>query len=87
MPYLGCLTYLLVLLPDSALDLALECDGPCHFKDEIDEAYGIHIESDEQRQRVLESAGWRFCRIKYADWIDEKFDRKTVTETITDLLK
>ena len=67
--------------------IAIECDGACHFKDEIDEAYGIHIESDEQRQRVLESAGWRFCRIKYADWIDEKFDKKTVTETIIGLIK
>lgn len=67
--------------------IAVECDGPCHFKDEVDEAYGIHIESDEQRQRVLESAGWRFCRIKYADWIDEKFDRNTVVSTIIDLLK
>ena len=67
--------------------LAIECDGPCHFKDEIDEAYGIHVESDEERQRVLEAAGWEFCRIKYADWIDENFDRKIVTETIEDKLK
>jgi very-short-patch-repair endonuclease len=67
--------------------IAVECDGPCHFKDEIDEAYGIHVESDEERQRVLESAGWRFCRIKYADWIDEKFDKNTVTKTIADLVK
>lgn len=67
--------------------IAIECDGPCHFKDEIDEAYGIHVQSDEERQRVLESAGWRFCRIKYADWINEKFDRSTVTSTIVDLLK
>lgn len=67
--------------------IAIECDGPCHFKDEIDEAYGIHIESDEERQRVLEAAGWKFCRIKYADWIDEKFDRDTVVSAIVDLLK
>lgn len=67
--------------------LAIECDGPCHFKDEIDEAYGIHIESDEERQRVLEAAGWRFCRVKYSDWIDEKFDRSAITNTIIDLLK
>ena len=66
--------------------LAIECDGPCHFKDEIDEAYGIHIESDEERQRVLEAAGWKFCRIKYADWIDENFKRNTVFETIVELL-
>ncbi len=67
--------------------IAVECDGPMHFKDEVDEAYGIHVESDEERQRVLEAAGWRFCRIKYADWIDEKFDRKTVVQAIVDLLK
>ena len=66
--------------------IAVECDGPCHFKDEIDEAYGIHIESDEERQRVLEAAGWKFCRIKYADWLDEKFDKNTVTQTIKELL-
>ena len=67
--------------------IAVECDGPCHFKDEIDEAYGIHIESDEERQRVLEAAGWKFYRIKYADWIDDKFDCDTVFSTIIDLLK
>lgn len=67
--------------------IAIECDGPTHFKDEIDEAYGIHVESDEERQRVLEAAGWRFCRIKYSDWINEGFDRKQVVEAITDLLK
>jgi len=66
--------------------IAVECDGPCHFKDEIDEAYGINIDSDEERQRILEAAGWRFCRIKYADWIDEKFDRDTVASAIIDLL-
>lgn len=67
--------------------IAVECDGPCHFKDEIDEAYGIHIESDEERQRILEAAGWKFYRIKYADWIDEKFDRDAVVSAIVDFLK
>jgi very-short-patch-repair endonuclease len=67
--------------------IAVECDGPMHFKDEIDEMYGIHVESDEERQRVLEAAGWKFCRIKYADWVDEKFDRNTVVDTIKELLK
>ena len=67
--------------------IAVECDGPMHFKDEIDEMYDIHIESDEERQRVLEAAGWKFCRIKYSDWIDEKFNRDTVTDTIINLLK
>lgn len=67
--------------------IAIECDGPCHFKDEIDQVYGIHIEGDEERQHILETAGWRFCRIKYADWIDEKFDRDTVIESIIGLVK
>lgn len=67
--------------------IAIECDGPCHFKDEIDEAYGIYIESDEERQRVLEAAGWKFYRIKYADWIDEKFDRSSVAQDVIDLLR
>ena len=57
------------------------------FKDEIDETYGIYIDSDEERQRVLEAAGWTFCRIKYADWTDEKFDRNVVVNTIVELLK
>lgn len=66
--------------------IAVECDGPTHFKDEIDEAYGIHIQSDEERQRVLEAAGWKFFRIKYMDWISEEFERKTVVEMIIELL-
>ncbi|MFA6322136.1 MAG: AAA domain-containing protein [Candidatus Buchananbacteria bacterium] len=72
---------------NSGKRIAVECDGPCHFKDEIDEAYGIHVESDEERQRVLEAAGWKFCRIKYADWIDKKFNRETIAEVLVDLLK
>jgi len=67
--------------------LAIECDGPTHFKDEVDEAYGIYVESDEERQRVLEAAGWRFCRVKYSDWTNEDFDRNTVVSVITNLLK
>ncbi|MBU4368121.1 DUF559 domain-containing protein, partial [Patescibacteria group bacterium] len=66
--------------------IAVECDGPCHFKDEIDEAYGIHIESDEERQRVLEAAGWKFYRLKYSEWIDERFDRKSVTKDIIKII-
>lgn len=67
--------------------IAIECDGPCHFKDELDEAYGIHIESDEERQRVLEAAGWKFYRVKYSDWITEGFDRKAEMDAITELAK
>ena len=67
--------------------IAIECDGPSHFKDEVDEAYGIHIESDEERQRVLEAAGWRFYRLKYSDWIDERFDRDSASQAVIDLLR
>lgn len=66
--------------------IAIECDGPTHFKNEVDEASGIYVESDEERQRVLEAVGWKFCRIKYSDWIDGKFDRNTVVEAIKQLL-
>jgi very-short-patch-repair endonuclease len=66
--------------------LAVECDGPCHFKDEVDEAYGIHIGNDEERQRVLEAAGWKFYRLKYSDWLNDNADRSSYVQEITDLL-
>jgi very-short-patch-repair endonuclease len=50
--------------------LALECDGPTEFQDEIDKEYGIMVETDEERQRVLEAGGWRFCRLKNTDWVN-----------------
>ena len=58
--------------------IAIECDGPTHFKDELEEELGIYIESDEERQRILEAAGWEFYRIKYSDWIDKDFNRKII---------
>ena len=70
----------------SGKKIAIECDGPTHFKDEVDELYGIHIQSDEERQRVLEAAGWNFYRIKYIDWIDESFDRQTVVDDLIELV-
>lgn len=66
--------------------LAIECDGPTHFKDEIDEVYGIYVENDEERQNVLEAAGWKFYRIKYSDWIDEKFNKVDLYSNIAELL-
>jgi very-short-patch-repair endonuclease len=66
--------------------LAVECDGPTHFKDELDEEYGIYVDSDEERQRVLEAAGWEFYRLKYSDWIKSGFSRKSVAEEIIRLL-
>lgn len=61
--------------PKNGRKIAVECDGPCHFKDEIDQEYGIYIDSDEERQSLLEAAGWKFYRIKYSDWINEDFDK------------
>ncbi len=66
--------------------IAIECDGPTHFKDELDEESGIYIEDDEERQRILEAAGWDFYRIKYSDWIDKKFDRKQVSDDVIKML-
>lgn len=62
--------------------LALECDGPTHFKDHIDEAYGIYVESDIQRQRVLESAGWTFFRIGYSEWIESNENKEMIVSNI-----
>ena len=58
--------------------IAVECDGPTHFKDEVGEVY---IEDDEERQRILESAGWEFYRIKYSDWINEN-NKKRILDNI-----
>lgn len=71
----------------SGKKVAVECDGPCHFKDELDEEYGIHIESDEERQAVLEAAGWEFYRIKYSDWINKDFNREKVFEDLAKELR
>lgn len=66
--------------------IAIECDGPTHFRDEIDEASDIYVEDDEERQRILEAAGWHFFRVKYSDWIDEKVDKDSVIASIRELL-
>jgi len=66
--------------------IAVECDGPTHFQNEIEEELGIYVEDDEGRQRILEAAGWEFYRIKYSDWIDEKFERKLILDDIIEIL-
>lgn len=49
----------------TAQKLAIECDGPSHF----DDGYGqVRVESDFERQYVLETAHWIFYRISYIDW-------------------
>lgn len=62
--------------------LALECDGPTHFKDHIDEAYGIYVDSDIERQRVLESAGWTFYRVGYSQWIENDENKENIIQSI-----
>ncbi len=59
--------------------LAIECDGPCHFSDEENMEY---IDSDIKRQMVLESAGWKFLRIKYSNWINNNYNRDQIIEEI-----
>jgi very-short-patch-repair endonuclease len=66
--------------------LAVECDGPTHFKDEIDEAYGIYTDSDIERQEILESAGWKFYRVLYSDWCTHMLTPQLLHEQIVQLL-
>lgn len=58
--------------------LAIECDGPTHFDDGDGQ---VRVESDYDRQLVLETAHWEFYRISYIDW---QQTRKTAED---DLLK
>jgi len=62
--------------------IAVECDGPTHFQNEADIETGIYAEDDEERQRILEAAGWKFYRIKYSDWIDKKFNRRLILDDV-----
>lgn len=74
--------------PRNGKKVAVECDGPMHFKNEIDQECGIYIESDEERQRILEDAGYRGCfyRVKYSEWIKKDFDRNKVMHDIANIL-
>ncbi len=66
--------------------LAIECDGPTHFKDHIDESYGIYVENDIQRQRVLESAGWKFYRVGYSEWIENDDNKDKLVSAVKQLV-
>lgn len=61
--------------------LAIECDGPTHFEDEISDVY---VSSDLERQNILESAGWDFYRLAYADWINKDFTKNTIIKDLKD---
>ncbi|MEI6190760.1 MAG: AAA domain-containing protein [bacterium] len=67
---------------ETGKQLAIECDGPTHFKDHIDEAYGIYVDSDIERQRVLESAGWTFFRVGYSEWIENEENKENIIKEI-----
>ncbi|MBW3568636.1 AAA family ATPase [Candidatus Parcubacteria bacterium] len=62
--------------------LAIECDGPTHFEDEIEDVY---VQSDWERQSILEAAKWKFYRIPYSKW-DGSYDRgKHIDEILSAL--
>lgn len=64
--------------------IAVECDGPTHFKDEIDEAYGIYVENDLEREKILRAAGWEFYRIKYSDWRNEAIQKDVFVKDVVE---
>ncbi len=49
----------------SGKKLAIECDGPTHFDDGDGQ---VRVDSDYERQYVLETAHWVFHRVSYIDW-------------------
>lgn len=64
---------------ENGKQLAIECDGPTHFEDESE---GVYVQSDFERQAVLESAGWTFYRVNYADWVNKNFNRQIIINDI-----
>jgi len=63
--------------------LAVECDGPMHF---VDEGETIQVQSDIERQEVLEKAGWRFHRIRYSDWLLQRDNPESIIAPIRQAL-
>ncbi|HYE09000.1 MAG TPA: AAA domain-containing protein, partial [Patescibacteria group bacterium] len=62
--------------------LAIECDGPTHFDDGNGQ---VRVESDYERQFVLETAHWTFYRISYIDWQQNRESaKKDLNDAITD---
>lgn len=53
--------------------LAIECDGPTHFERGDGQ---VRVANDYERQFVLETAGWRFYRIIYSEWLEEEDKQK-----------
>jgi very-short-patch-repair endonuclease len=63
--------------------LAVECDGPMHF---VDEGETIQVQTDIDRQEVLEKAGWRFYRIRYSDWLSFRDNPEPIIAPIKEYL-
>lgn len=58
---------------ESGKKLAIECDGPTHFEAGDGQ---VRVVNDYERQFVLETAGWRFYRIIYSEWIGEEVNQQ-----------
>jgi very-short-patch-repair endonuclease len=58
---------------ESGKKLAIECDGPTHFEAGDGQ---VRVTNDYERQFVLETAGWRFYRIIYSEWLEEESKQK-----------
>ena len=64
--------------------LAIECDGPTHFTDEDPDTY---VQSDWERQSILEAAKWVFYRIPYQDWDEGEVRRAEMLDEIKEYFK
>jgi very-short-patch-repair endonuclease len=73
--------------PTTGKKLAVECDGPTHFRNELADFMREYIESDLERQEVLEAARWVFYRLRYSDWVSDEFDRKRAIKEIQNWLE
>lgn len=58
---------------ESGKKLAIECDGPTHFEEGDGQ---VRVANDYERQFVLETAGWRFYRIIYSEWLEQEAKQK-----------
>lgn len=70
---------------ESGKKLAIECDGPTHFEAGDGQ---VRVANDYERQFVLETAGWRFYRITYSEWLDDEVgQKKELFDYITKYMK
>jgi very-short-patch-repair endonuclease len=69
----------------SGKKLAIECDGPTHFEAGDGQ---VRVSNDYERQFVLETAGWRFYRIIYSEWLErESKEKQELVDYITKYMK